>query len=135
MREEVGAENFFLFGLTAAEVTRTTNEGYRPGDYLARDEELRGALDLIASGHFSRGDTTIFSPLVQNLREVDPFLVLADYAAYVACQERVGALWQDTDRWTRMSIVNTARSGKFSSDRAIREYCDEIWHVSPLPVP
>ncbi len=91
-------------------------------------------LELIASGRFSRGDTDVFRPLVDNLRYDDPFLVLADYASYVDCQERVSAAWQDTDAWTRMSILNTARSGKFSSDRAIAEYCDEIWNVRPVTV-
>jgi len=134
MREEAGAENFFLFGLTAAEAQDLKRTGYRPRDYLENNADLRETLDLIASGHFSRGDATVFEPLVENLRRDDPFLVLADYAAYVACQEQVSAVWQDVDRWTRMSILNTARSGKFSSDRAIREYCDEIWHVPAVPV-
>jgi glucan phosphorylase len=104
-------------------------------DYIERSAELREALDLIASGHFSRGDGSVFAPLVENLRNLDPFLVLADYAAYVTCQDQVSAAWQDVDRWTRSSILNTARSGKFSSDRAIREYCDEVWNVSAVPVP
>ena len=91
-------------------------------------------LDLIASDHFSRGDAEVFRPLVDNLRYSDPFLVLADYAAYVACQEQVNAAWKDTERWTRMSIMNTARSGKFSSDRAITEYCDDIWQVGPVTI-
>ncbi|HEX4567945.1 MAG TPA: glycogen/starch/alpha-glucan phosphorylase, partial [Vicinamibacterales bacterium] len=134
IREQVGAENFFLFGLTAAEVERIVRDGYRPAEYLERNTELREALDLIASGHFSRGDAAVFAPLVDNLRHADPFLVLADYAAYAACQERVSAAWQDADRWTRMSILNAARGGQFSSDRAIREYCDGIWHVPAVPV-
>jgi starch phosphorylase len=134
IREEVGADNFFLFGLTAAEVERVVRDGYRPADYLERDAELSEALELIASGHFSRGNAAVFAPLVDNLRYSDPFLVLADYAAYVACQEKVSAAWHDTDRWTRMSILNAARGGKFSSDRAIREYCAEIWHVPAVPV-
>jgi starch phosphorylase len=91
-------------------------------------------LDLIAGGAFSRGDTEVFGPLVDNLRYDGPFLVLADYAAYVACQEQVSAAWQDRDSWTSMSILNTARSGKLSSDRAIAEYCDDIWQVWPLTV-
>jgi starch phosphorylase len=134
IREEVGAENFFLFGLTAAEVARVKREGYRPGDYLAGNAELRAVLELIGSGHFSRGDREVFRPVVDNLSQSDPFLVLADYADYVACQERVSAAWQDPDNWTRLSILNTARSGKFSSDRAIAEYCDEIWNVAPVTV-
>jgi starch phosphorylase len=133
-REEFGEDNFFLFGLTAEEVERTRRNGYQPGRYLEGNAELRESLDLIASGHFSGGDRSVFAPLVDNLRGVDPYLVLADYAAYVACHEQVSAAWQDVDRWTRMSILNTARSGKFSSDRVIREYCDEIWQVRPVPV-
>jgi starch phosphorylase len=91
-------------------------------------------LELISSGHFSRGDTEVFRSVVDNLTQSDPFLVLADYAAYIACQEQVSAAWQDKENWTRMSILNTARSGKFSSDRAIGEYCDEIWNVQPVTV-
>ena len=134
IRAEVGAENFFLFGLTAEEVERVKREGYRPADYADRNAALREVLDLVARGHFSRGDREVFHPLVENLRQSDPFLVLADYADYVACQERVSAAWQDPERWTRMSILNTARAGKFSSDRAIREYCDEIWNVQPVKI-
>ena len=134
MREEAGADNFFLFGLTAEEVERVKREGYRPADYVEGNAELRAVLELIGSGHFSRGDTEVFRPLVENLTQSDPFLVLADYAAYIACQEQVSAAWQDADRWTRMSILNTARSGKFSSDRAIGEYCEEIWNVQPVTV-
>jgi starch phosphorylase len=134
IREEAGAENFFLFGLTAAEVADIKREGYRPAACVEANAELRAVLDLIGSGHFSRGDAEVFRPLVENLTQSDPFLVLADYAAYVACQEQVGAVWEDTDRWTRMSILNTARSGKFSSDRAIGEYCDDIWNVQPVTV-
>jgi glycogen phosphorylase len=95
---------------------------------------LREALDLIASGFFSRGDPQTFRPLVENLLQVDPFLVLADYADYVTCQERVSAAWQDPRRWTRMSILNTAHSGKFSSDRAIDEYCERIWKIRPVKI-
>jgi len=91
-------------------------------------------LDLIAGGTFSHGDTEVFKPLVDNLRNDDPFLVCADYASYANCQEQVSAAWQDGESWTKMSILNTARSGKFSSDRAIAEYCDDIWKVWPLTV-
>ncbi|OBJ56526.1 glycogen phosphorylase [Mycobacterium sp. 1423905.2] len=134
MREEVGAENFFLFGLTVQEVEALKATGYRPAHYIDRNEELRAVLDLIAGGTFSNGDSEVFKPLVDNLRYDDPFLVLADYAAYVDCQDRVSAAWQDKESWTKMSILNTARSGKFSSDRAIAEYCDDIWNVWPLTV-
>ena len=134
IREEVGAENFFLFGLTADEVERVKREGYRPAAYAEENAELREALDLVAGGHFSRGDRDTFRPLVENLLQSDPFLVLADYADYAACQKRVSAAWNNPERWTRMSILNTARAGKFSSDRAIREYCDEIWNVAPVRI-
>jgi starch phosphorylase len=99
---------------------------------VAGNAELRAALELISNGHFSRGDPNVFRPVVDNLINADPFLVLADYAAYIACQEQVSAAWQDEENWTRMSILNTARSGKFSSDRAIKEYCEEIWDVQTV---
>jgi len=132
MREEAGAENFFLFGLAVEEVERIKRDGYRPSDYV--NGELAAVLDLIAGGAFSDGDTEVFRPLVDNLRSDDPFLVLADYASYVEAQERVSDAWRDIPAWTRMSILNTARSGKFSSDRAIAEYWDEIWNVLPVTV-
>ncbi|MEY3288963.1 MAG: hypothetical protein RLZZ419_1205 [Pseudomonadota bacterium] len=134
IREEVGAENFFLFGLTENEVVRLQQEGYHPASILEKNPQLAEVIHLIASGHFSHGDTEIFRALVDNLCQYDPFMVLADYADYVACQDKVTAVWQDQEKWTRMSILNTARAGKFSSDRAIREYCDEIWNVRKVSV-
>jgi starch phosphorylase len=133
MREEAGAENFFLFGLTVKEVERIKRDGYDPSAYADRNPELAAALESIGNGTFSRGDTEVFRPLVDNLRS-DPYLVLADYASYIECQERVSAAWQNPVAWSRMSILNTARSGKFSSDRAIAQYCDEIWNVVPVAV-
>jgi starch phosphorylase len=134
IREEAGEANFFLFGLTTDQVGRVQREGYRPAGYAEGNAELREALHLIAGGHFSRGDAAVFRPLVDNLLWSDPFLVLADYADYVACQERVSVAWADQKRWDRMSILNTARAGKFSSDRAIREYCDRIWAAKAVPI-
>ncbi|MGZ4957853.1 MAG: glycogen/starch/alpha-glucan phosphorylase [Methylomonas sp.] len=134
IREEVGAENFFLFGLAEAEVDRIKREGYRPSAYIESDPRLAEVIHLIASGHFSHGDTEVFRPLLDNLCQYDPFLVLADYADYVVCQDKVAEAWIDLEQWTRMSILNTARAGKFSSDRAIREYCDDIWHIPPVSV-
>lgn len=134
IREEAGAENFFLFGLTVEEVEALKASGYRPADYIDGNDELRAVLNLIADGTFSHGDTEVFKPLVDNLRYDDPFLVCADFASYVECQDRVSAAWLDGESWTKMSILNTARSGKFSSDRAITEYCDDIWKVWPLTV-
>jgi starch phosphorylase len=134
IREEVGADNFFLFGLTVEQVQRLRREGYRPARELERNPELEQALELIAAGTFSHGDRELFQPLIDNLRNSDPFLVLADYADYIACQERVDTAWQDTEHWTRMSILNTARSGKFSSDRAVHEYSDNIWSTKPVRI-
>jgi starch phosphorylase len=134
IREEAGAENFFLFGLTAEEVTALKARGYRPRDYCERDAELRAALDLIGSGAFSRGDRDLFRPLLDHLLEHDSYLLLADYRAYVDAQSEVERAFRDPPRWTRMSILNSARGGKFSSDRAIREYCDKIWKVQPVRI-
>ena len=134
IREEVGADNFFLFGLTEEEVVRLQHDSYHPATTIEKNPHLAEVIHLIASGHFSHGDTEIFRPLVDNLCQYDPFLVLADYADYVACQDHVTTVWKDPERWTRLSILNTARAGKFSSDRAIREYCDEIWNVHAVPV-
>ncbi|MCC8395783.1 glycogen/starch/alpha-glucan phosphorylase [Paraburkholderia sp. MMS20-SJTR3] len=134
IREEAGAENFFLFGLTAQQVEELKASGYRPADYLQRNDALRDALEQIAQGRFSRGDTEMFRPLLDNLVHHDPFLVLADFAAYVECQEQVSDAWRDARQWTRMSIMNTAHSGKFSSDRAIAEYCARIWNTRAVRI-
>ncbi|MFH1708714.1 MAG: glycogen/starch/alpha-glucan phosphorylase [Planctomycetota bacterium] len=134
IREEAGGENFFLFGLAADQVAARKREGYHPRPVIEREPELRAALEAIADGVFSGGDHEMFGPLLDNLWEHDPFLVCADFAAYAACQERVGAAFADTAAWARMSIFNTARMGKFSSDRAIREYCRDIWKVEPVEV-
>jgi starch phosphorylase len=134
IREEAGAENFFLFGLTVEEIEQLKREGYRPADRIAADPQLAAVLEMLTDGTFSCGDADLFRPVVDNLRFDDPFLVLADYAAFIECQDRVSVVWQDTARWSRMSILNTARSGKFSSDRAIAEYCEDIWSVSPVTV-
>jgi starch phosphorylase len=134
IREEVGAENFFLFGMTVDQVQALQARGYRPAEYYERDGELRAALDAIARGEFSGGDREVFRPLIEAWLQHDEFMALADYRAYVDCQERVAAAFKDEERWTEMSILNTARMGKFSSDRAIHEYCREIWHVQPVAI-
>lgn len=134
IREEAGAENFFLFGLTEDQVESVKRDGYRPMSYIESDPELASVLELIASGHFTHGDTEILRPVVDNLVFDDPFLVLADYRSYMESQAAVGEAWLDHDRWSRMSILNSARSGKFSSDRAIAEYCTDIWNVTPMNV-
>jgi starch phosphorylase len=134
IRDEAGAENFFLFGLTTERADQLWREGYRPEREVERNPELAQALELIAAGTFSHGDRDTFRPLLDSLRNADPFLVLADYADYVACQGRVDAAWQDEEHWTRMSILNTARAGKFSADRAVREYCENIWSTRPVRI-
>jgi glycogen phosphorylase len=133
--EQVGKENFFLFGLTTPEVESLKNRGYHPMDYYNQNADLQLVIDRISSGIFSHGDKQLFQPIVDNLLHHDPYLLLADYQAYIDCQDRVAAAYRDQDHWTRMSILNTARMGMFSSDRSIREYCKEIWHVNAVKVP
>lgn len=134
IREEVGAENFFLFGLTAEEVRSFQAGGYNPYEYYRNNPELREVVDRIGSGYFSKGDRELFKPLIDSLLYHDTFMLFADFSAYVDAQRRVDEAYRDTERWTRMSILNVARMGKFSSDRAIREYCRDIWKVEPVPV-
>ena len=132
IRDAVGHENFFLFGLTADEVTRRKAEDYRPRSIYESNPELREALDLISSGFFSDSDRGLFQPLVDSLLTRDDYMLLADYQAYVECQQRVSHAYSDLSAWTRMSILNSARVGRFSSDRSIREYCRDIWKVRPI---
>jgi starch phosphorylase len=134
IREEVGAENFFLFGLTATEVVELKARGYHPRDYYEQNRTLREVIDFIASGALGRGDTELFRPIVENLLDRDPFLLLADYQAYIDAQEQVSTLWRDQRAWTRLSILNTARMEKFSSDRSIRDYCDCVWKIQPASI-
>ena len=134
IREEVGAENFFLFGLTAAEVEQKRREGYRPEEAIAANDGLREALELLESGFFSRGDRELFRPLTRSIRGRDEYLLCADYPSYVRAQEEVGRTYLRREEWLRMSVLSVARIGKFSSDRAIREYCEKIWQVSPVVI-
>ncbi len=132
IREQVGPENFFLFGLTASEVQALKDGGYHSRSYYDSNPQLREVIDQIRSGHFSRGDTELFKPLVDNLLDQDPFLLLADYQSYIECQDQVSSAYRDEERWVRMSILNAAGMGKFSSDRSIREYCEKIWNIKPV---
>ncbi len=130
--EEVGAENLFIFGLTTGEVHDLRAAGYRPRDHYDRDERLRRVLDLVADGAFCPARPDLFHPLVRSLLDGgDFFLVLADFAAYVEAQERLAQTYRDPEAWSRMAVLNVARIGKFSSDRTIRQYAEEIWGVSP----
>jgi starch phosphorylase len=134
IRDAVGPENFFLFGLTAREVGDRKASGYRPRDLYDANPDLRTTIDLIASGTFAKGDRDLFRPLVESLLTRDDYLLLADYQSYVDCQARVSDAYRDAAAWTRMSILNSARVGRFSSDRSIRDYCRDIWKVEPDPI-
>jgi starch phosphorylase len=132
IRQLVGPENFFLFGLTEEDVTAVRAAGYDPRRHYEANSELRWAIDQIGGGRFSPGEPDLFRPLVEDLLNHDEFLVLADYPGYVACQEEVDEAWRDTEEWTRRSILNTARCGFFSSDRSVRHYLERIWRVPPV---
>jgi glycogen phosphorylase len=135
IREAVGPENFFLFGLTVPEVRELKRTGYNPWDWYRSNPDLRAVIDAISNGTFSPEEPRLFQPVVDSLLNGgDTYLVLADFAAYVAAQERVSLAWVDYERWTRMAILNVARSGSFSSDRTIRQYADDIWKVGPIPI-
>ncbi|RHA44482.1 glycogen/starch/alpha-glucan phosphorylase [Cellulomonas rhizosphaerae] len=132
IRRLVGDDHFFLFGLTEPEVSDLVDRGYHPSAYYETNADLRHALDLIASGAFSRGDRTVFEPIVSNLLHEDRFLALADFQAYVDAQARVDTFYADTDQWTRSAVLNVARAGFFSSDRSMRDYIERIWHTPPV---
>ena len=134
IRGAVGEENFFLFGLTADEVGNARIQGYNPVRIMESNGELRGVIDLLLSGKLSRGDANLFRPLVDSLLYYDPFMLMADYESYIECQSRVDRAYLDQARWTKMSILNVARIGGFSSDRSIREYAAKIWNVKPVKI-
>jgi starch phosphorylase len=134
IRERVGAENFFLFGLTADQVFDLKEQGYDPMAYYSGNPELRQAIDSIALGTFSGGDRALFEPIIDSLLYYDEYLLLADYQSYLECQEEAARAYQDQEHWTRMSILNTARCGFFSSDRTMQQYSQDIWGVEPVRV-
>ncbi|MBT4499958.1 MAG: glycogen/starch/alpha-glucan family phosphorylase, partial [Gemmatimonadetes bacterium] len=135
IRQEVGDENIFIFGMTVEEVHALRAKGYNPWDYYRGNEELKRAIDMVDSGFFSPARPGLCGPLIDSLlHQGDPYMVLADFAAYVACQERVSETYRDREGWTRMSILNCAGTGKFSSDRTIQEYAREIWDARPVPI-
>jgi starch phosphorylase len=135
IRDRVGADNFFLFGLNVEQAVNVRAGGYSPRSYYERDPELRAAIDAISGGAFSPGDRGAFTSVVDSILGWDEYLCLADYRSYVDCQDAVERAWHDAGRWTTMSILNTARSGFFSSDRTVRDYCRGIWNVEPVRVP
>jgi starch phosphorylase len=130
IRDRVGAENFFLFGLDAPQALATRAGDYRPRDVYDHDAELRAALDAISAGVFGDAGPSVAASLLGR----DEYLTLADYRAYIDCQDTVDTAWRDSDHWARMSILNTARSGFFSADRTVRDYLERVWHVDPVPV-
>lgn len=134
IHQHVGPENFFLFGLTAPQVQELKASGYKPWTYYESNPELKAAVDLIHSGHFSPKNPGLFHPLVDALLLHDHFMLLADYQSYIECQDSVAQVYRDADIWTRKSILNVARIGYFSSDRSIREYSERIWKVQPEPI-
>ena len=134
IREAVGAENFFLFGLTVPEIQALRAAGYRPRERYEADPELRAVVDALADGTFSRGDRSLFQPIVDSLLGEDPWLLLADFRSYLDRQADVERAYRDPERWTRLSILNTARMGRFSSDRSIHDYCRDVWRVEPVPI-
>jgi starch phosphorylase len=133
--DAVGEPNYFAFGKNVEQVEALWRSGYRPREVVERDEALRAVLDLLGSGLFAHGEADRFKPLVDNLLHHDPFLVCADFQDYVACQARAADAYRDSRAWSRKSIVNVARSGRFSSDRAVREYDAGIWHTQAPPTP
>jgi starch phosphorylase len=135
IREEVGAENFFLFGLTAQQVSEMRRNGYDPQSYYRDNAELRSVLDAIGGGAFSGGDGSVFQPILNNLlHRGDEYMLLADFASYLDAQRRAEETYRDPEGWSRMAILNVARMAKFNSDRAIREYAEGIWHAKPVVV-
>ena len=134
IREQVGAENFFLFGLTAQEVYDLKAKGYNPREYYNSNPDLKKVIDRIANGFFSKGDRQLFKPIADHLINQDQYMLLADYQAYIDCQEQVSQAYRDQEKWTRMSIINSASMGKFSADRTIQEYCEDIWKVEPINI-
>jgi len=134
IREEVGAENFFLFGLTTPEVEQQKREGYNPRAIYESNADLREVIDSLSSGEFSHGDRGLFEPLVTSLLTSDEYMLLADYQSYIDAQDLVSQAYLERDKWTRMSILNVARMGKFSSDRSIRDYCADIWKTWPVKI-
>ncbi|HEY9644437.1 MAG TPA: glycogen/starch/alpha-glucan phosphorylase, partial [Coleofasciculaceae cyanobacterium] len=134
IREEVGAENFFLFGLTAQEVTDLRAKGYNPLEYYHSNPELKRVIDQLSSGFFSPKEPGLFMPIVSSLLNGDEYMLFADFQSYLDCQARAADAYRDQDNWTRMSIINVANMGKFSSDRSIADYCKEIWDVQPVPI-
>jgi starch phosphorylase len=134
IREEVGDDHFFLFGLTEEQIAARRNH-YDPKAIIAADEDLQRVMHLIESGHFNQFEPSIFDDLINSIKcPNDPWMTIADFRSYIDAQRRVEEAYRDTDHWTRMSIINCANSGKFSTDRTITEYNNDIWKLTPQPI-
>jgi starch phosphorylase len=135
IKQEVGKENIFTFGLTSEGIRDLRNSGYNPWEYYNQDVRIKKIIDRIANGHFSPSEPNLFEPIIDTVMNGgDQYMLLADFAAYVACQERVSKAYKNKNKWTRMSILNVANMGKFSSDRTVREYAQEIWELQPVHI-
>jgi starch phosphorylase len=135
IKQEVGERNIFTFGLTVEGIRDLRNSSYNPWEYYKQDVRIKKVIDRIADGHFSPSEPNLFKPIIDVVMNGgDRYMLLADFAAYVACQERVSKAYENKKKWTRMSILNVANMGKFSSDRTIREYAQEIWGVQPVHI-
>jgi len=132
IRERVGADNFFLFGLTTDEVLEHKRRGHRPREFYDSQPVLRAVIDAIASGQFSPGDSALFRPVIDELLQTDQYMLMADFTSYLECQDKVDAAWRNADDWTRKTILNIAQMGTFSSDRSVRDYARDIWDVKPV---
>ncbi len=135
IKNEVGDDNIFIFGMTVEEIKQLKEKGYSPYNYYQKNPELKEVIDMIGNGHFSPQQPYVFRPIVDSLLyQGDQYFLLADFASYVNCQERVSRLYRDHEEWTKKSILNVARIGVFSSDRSIQEYAQKVWGVSSSPV-
>jgi starch phosphorylase len=134
IREEVGDDNIFIFGLLADEVVKLKSNGYNPREYYEKNAELKQVVDMIATNFFNPKEFGIFDDMVRGLMNVDYYLLFADYQSYIDAQDKVAELYQKKEAWTKKSIYNVARVAKFSSDRSVKEYADKIWKVKPVKV-
>ena len=134
IKNEVGSDNLYIFGLTAEEVRKQKEQGYLPKDYYNNNPELKEVIDLIDRGCFSNNDKTLFKPITSSLLTSDYYMILADYEDYIQTQDEINLAYKRKKDWTKKSIMNTANMGKFSSDRTISEYAKEIWNIKKIPV-
>jgi starch phosphorylase len=134
IREEVGEDNIFIFGLLADEVAKLKANGYNPREYYEKNENLKRVVDMISSDYFSKKDPGIFKPIIDALMISDYYCLFADYQSYIETQDKASCLYLNSDEWTKKSILNVARVAKFSSDRSIKEYAEKIWKVKPVKI-